>query len=125
MSDIESCPSPIGTNRNIGDIPKILLFQQSVRQICAQSNYTPVPLIFFYNKANLDSKGGLAVAPIMFILRFLGGVMRGESFLWHVLAYISKLHIRKVRSLSKDSKVKRREHKQVLSLVVFQTSVHM
>ena len=115
-SDPNSYPTPVDPHRKIGDIHTSLLFQQSVKRYCTQPHHMPVPLVFFYDKANLDRKGGLAVAPLIFTIGFFKAALRRKSFLWRILAYVPNLDIGQGRSSSKDANVKQREHHQVLSL---------
>ena len=115
--DQESPPVPVDPSRKVGDITTSVLFQQSVQRFCTQPHHMPVPLIFFYDKANLDRKGGLAVAPLIFTIGFFKASRRRKSLFWRVLAYVPNLDIGQGRSNSKNATVKQREHHQVLSLI--------
>ena len=110
-------PEPVDPSRKIRDITSSVLFQNSVERFCTRPHHMPVPLIFFYDKANLDRKGGLAVAPLIFTVGFFKSSCRRKSLFWRVLAYVPNLDIGQGRSSSKDPKIKQREHHQVLSLI--------
>lgn len=77
----------------------------------------PLTLIFFYDKANFDRKGGLAVSPLIFIIGFFHVSKRRKSNFWQVLGYVPNLDIGQGRSCSKSPDIKQREHHQVLALL--------
>lgn len=108
-------PTPVDPNRKIGDITTSYLHQQAVSRFCTQPHHMPVPLILFYDKANLDQKGGLAVAPLLFTFGFFKAAARHKSFIWRVLAYVPNLDIGQGKSNTKDADEKQREHHKVLT----------
>ena len=117
LKDHNTQPVPIDPNRKIGDITSGYLFQQSVQRFCTRSHHMPIPLIFFYDKANLDRKGGLAVAPVIFTIGFFKVSKRRKSNFWRMLGYVPNLEIGLGRSDCKDANIKQQEHHQVLSLL--------
>ena len=75
----------------------------------------PIPLILFYDKANLDRSGGLAVAPLLFTWGFFKNSVRHKSFVWRIKAYIPNLDIGQGKSNLKSADEKQREHHLVLA----------
>ena len=114
----DAIPQPVDPLRPIGDINTSCLFQKSVARFCTKPHHMPVPIIIFYDKANLDRKGGLAVAPLIFTFGFFRSSIRRKSLLWRILAYVPNLDIGKGKSNAKDANEKQREHHRVLALAL-------
>ena len=108
-------PIPTDPNRKISDISTSYLHQASVDRFCTEPHHMPVPIKIFYDKANLDQKGGLAVAPVLFSLGFLKTEILHQSFSWRILSYIPNLEIGQGRSNTKGADEKQREHHKVLA----------
>jgi len=113
--DANVVPTPIDPSRKIGDIHTSYLFQQSVARFCTKPNHMPIPLILFYDKANLDRSGGLAVAPLLFTWGFFKNSVHYKSFVWKIKAYIPNLDIGQGKSNLKSADEKQREHHLVLA----------
>ena len=78
----------------------------------------PIPLILFYDKANLDRLGGLAVAHLLFSWFSLTKSLRHKIFLWGVKAYIPNLDIGEGKSNLKSADEIGIEHHLVLAEVL-------
>ena len=108
-------PIPNDPNRKISDISTSYLHQASVHRFCSEPHHMPVPIFIFYDKANLDQKGGLAVAPVLFSLGFIKTAILHRSFAWRILSYVPNLDIGQGRSNTKGADEKQREHHKVLT----------
>ena len=115
--DSKSSYTPNDPHRKMGEITTSLTFQRSVQRFCSKPHHMPVPLVFFYDKANLDRNGGLALSPLIFTFGFFKSKRRRRSKFWRPLAYVPNLDIGQGRSSSKNAFVKQQEHHQVLAVV--------
>ena len=64
--DMMSIPIPTDPKTKIGEVVLRTKFQKSFDRFCRpDSNHMAIPLIFFFDKANLDFHGGLASSPLI------------------------------------------------------------
>lgn len=112
--DLLSLPTPTDPNAMLGEVPTGTKFQNSVKRYCNKEYHMPIPLIFFYDEANLDMHGGLATSPLIFSFGFFKNCVRTRRLVWRVLALIPNLKIGKGRDKCKKPVDKCNEHHEVL-----------
>ena len=112
--DLLHVPTPRDPTRVIGEVVHGTKFQMARRRYCTEDHHMPVPLIFFSDKANLDSAGALATTPVMFSLGFLKNSVRTRRFAWRMLGLVPNLGIGKGRSKVKSANTKAEEYHKVL-----------
>ena len=68
--DLDNVPTPTDKTSKLGKVTTGYLYQEAVPRLCAQAHHVSIPIKIFYDKANLDRNGGLALAPLIFTLGF-------------------------------------------------------
>ena len=112
--NLDATPTPMNRNSKIGEVVRGTKFQKSVDRFCTEPHHMPIPLVFFYDKANLDFNGGLASSPLLFTLGFLKSSARARILFWRLLAIIPNMSIGKGRSNTKSADEKASDHHKVL-----------
>lgn len=111
-------PVPSDPNRIISGTLCGTQFQKAVKMYCTKPHHMPVPLIFFYDEANLDFWGGLSSAPFLMSLAFFTPFVRARYFAWRVISFVPNLGIGRGRAQTKSAEDKTREHHFILREVL-------
>lgn len=115
--DMMSIPIPTDPKTKIGEVVLGTKFQKSIDRFCRpDSNHMAIPLIFFFDKANLDFHGGLASSPLIFTIAFFLGSARARIQFWRLLAIIPNLGIGRGKSCTMTADQKEEERHMALKI---------
>jgi len=89
-------------------------FQRARDRFCNKPDHMPVPLILFYDEANVDFFGGLKSAPIMFSLGLFKNSCRARLLFWRILAIVPNLSAGKGKSDTTSPDDKAKDHHYIL-----------
>lgn len=112
--DFFAHPTPTNGNLPLSEVPHGTKFQKSAKRFCTEPHHMPIPLVFFYDKANLDRFGALACSPLIFSFGFFKNCARARRMFWRILALVPNLGVGKGKSNKKTANEKSNEHHKVL-----------
>ena len=109
-----STPTPRSQNKVIHHLYCGTKFQRARDRFCNREYHMPIPLILFYDEANVDFFGGLKSAPIMFSLGLFKNACRARLRFWRTLAVVPNLSAGKGKSDTTSAEDKARDHHLIL-----------
>ena len=113
-NDLHSSPTPQDGRKKLHHLYCGTKFQMSRDRYCNQDHHMPIPLVLFYDEANVDFFGGLKSAPVMMSLGFFSNFCRARLAFWRVLAIVPNLSLGKGKSNTASPEQKAKEHHQIL-----------
>jgi hypothetical protein len=116
-NDMLSIPTPTDPKTKIGEVLYGTKFQKSLKRFCKPgSNHMAIPLIFFYDEAQLDYYGGIAASPLVFTVAFFTHSARARIQFWRVLSIIPNLKVGRGKSTTMTADEKAEEHQRALKI---------
>ena len=112
--DMFAVPSPTNAEKVIHHLYCGTKFQRARDRFCNKPDHMPVPLILFYDEANVDFFAGLKSAPIMFSLGLFKNSCRARLLFWRVLAIVPNLSAGKGKSDTTTPDDKAKDHHHIL-----------
>ena len=106
--DPSAVTTPIDKNSKLREVTTGYLYQESVSRLFTQSHHVPIPPNFFYDKVNLDTNGGMVLAPLIFTFEFFKNKVFRKTSFWRILDYIPNLDIGHGKSSTKSADEKKR-----------------